>query len=180
MSADTIEIISGTSGLVPSQILDNGTPATVECYDYLDDVAIGQTWYANADTLQQAVITGRFAGLPNADYDYQIIGALASLMYTSPADANAIQMDQWDVTDPGAFPLTSLMEAYDLEAKALIPTLNYADVMYFEPVGDVGQALVEYSPDGFNLVDDTPEPGTWWMAGAGLVLLIERRRRRAS
>ena len=163
-SADTITMISGSGGQIPYQITDNGIPTTVDCYDFLDYISIGQSWQANSDTLAQAAATGRFSSKPNALYGYELIGVLSTLSAPTQLDQIAIQQDLWDVFDPGAFAPNALMMSYDSTAAAEISGFDFSKVRYLEPTGKDGQAFVVVS-------SSTPEPGTLWMMFASLVAL---------
>ena len=193
----TVQLI-GTSGVsdgsdyvLPYFIsIDGGPSIAVACYDFFDTVTVGQTWLANELTLAQAATTGQFSGNPNALQGYETIAVLDAFTFNTAQQETDLQHTIWDVFDPGAFSVDSAMALDLTEATGEIPTFNFSGTTFLEGVGNTSQAsgneisnaqaqarVQAFVFGGTPLrVDNSPEPGTWFLLVAGILALLVVRK----
>jgi hypothetical protein len=167
----TSGVSNGTNYVLPYDLSINGQNILADCYDFLDVVAVGETWAANIDTLAEAATSGKFSGRPGALQGYELIGVLSTLATFGAQSQIDVQEDLWNVFDPGNFVVTPDM-ASDLSiANAEIPTFDFSRVEFIEPLqGENVQPFVTSS---------TPEPASCLLFAMGLLALGSLHRRGA-
>lgn len=170
--------LTGTSGIsdgadyvLPYFLsINGGAPISAGCYDFSDQVTVGQVWQANELTLTQAVSTGQYSSDPNALEDYEMVGVLASMSTATAQDEIDLQHDLWNVFDPDTFTPDAGMSTYLATATAELPTFNFSGTEYLEGAIPGNQAFVIHN-DTLRF-PDSPEPGTILTAGIGLMLAL--------
>jgi hypothetical protein len=165
----------GVDYVLPYQLNINGILTDATCYDVFDNVSGGQSWTANALTVNQAAATGQFSGGPLALAGYMEVGFLSLQTTRSPQDQIDLQHDIWNVFAPGAYSVTTGMQMYlHLLATSAYTNFDFGRVVFLEDVNQTrrAQAFVIDPPAA------TPEPGTIVLMGAGALLIGIGRIRR--
>ena len=169
----------GADYVMPYQLNINGVLTDATCYDIFDTVVNGQSWTANALTLNQAAATGQFGGGAGSLSSYKEVGFLSQQTTNSPQNQIDLQHDIWNVFGSGTYAVTSGMQHYlDLLATPAYTNFNFGRVLFLEDVSSTGraQAFVIDPPIA------SPEPGTIVLMGAGALLIgigtIKRQKRK--
>jgi hypothetical protein len=165
----------GADYVLPYQVKINGVLTDATCYDIFDSVVGGQSWTANALTLNQAAATGQFGGGAGSLTGYKEVGFLSKQTTNSAQNQVDLQHDIWNVFGSGTYSVTTGMQHYlDLLATPAYANFDFSGVLFLEDVGQTGraQAFVIDPPAA------TPEPGTIVLMGAGAVLICIGRIRR--
>ena len=180
----TSGVSDGSDYVLPYSLSINGdTPILADCYDFLANVTVGETWSANEWTLAEAVAMGQFSGDPNALIDYETVGVLGDFTISTPQQEIDIQHDMWNVFNPGTFAVDTEMNLDMIAAVGEISTYDFGYTRYIEgvvPSGGGIRSLAATAPvqPFVTTLTGTPEPGTWGMFAAGAFLLIARWKRR--
>jgi hypothetical protein len=168
----------GVDYVMPYQLDINGILTDATCYDIFDSVVGGQSWTANALTLNQAAATGQFSGGANSLSGYEEVGFLSLQTTNSPQNQVDLQHDIWNVFATGTYSVTTGMQHYlDLLATPAYANFDFNRVLFLEDVNRTGraQAFVIDPPTA------SPEPGTIVLIGAGALLIgvgtIRRQKR---
>ena len=158
----------GVDYVMPYQLKVNGILTDATCYDMFDNVTGGQSWTANALTLNQAAASGQFSGGADALTGYKEVGFLALQATNSPQNQIDLQHDIWNVFASGTFAVTTGMQHYlDLLATPDYANFDFGRVLFLEDVSRTGRA------QAFVVDPSTasPEPGTIVLMGAGALLI---------
>jgi hypothetical protein len=158
----------GTDYVMPYQLNINGVLTNATCYDMFDNVTGGQSWTANALTLNQAAASGQFSGGADPFTGYKEVGFLSLQTTNSPQNQIDLQHDIWNVFASGTFAVTTGMQHYlDLLATPAYTNFDFGKVLFLEDVSRTGraQAFVVDPPIA------SPEPGTIVLMGAGALLI---------
>jgi hypothetical protein len=166
----------GADYVLPYQLKIDGVLTDATCYDIFDTVSGGQSWTANALTLNQAAATGQFGGGADSLSGYKEVGFLSMQATNSPQNQIDLQHDIWNVFAAGTFTVTTGMQHYlNLLATPAYTNFDFGKVLFLEDVSRTGraQAFVIDPPTA------SPEPGTLVLMGAGALLIgIGRIRRK--
>ena len=165
----------GADYVLPYQLNINGILTDATCYDIFDNVTGGESWTANALTLNQAAATGQFSGSGDSLSSYKEVGFLSLQTTNSPQDQIDLQHDIWNVFAAGTYTVTTGMQHYlDLLATPAYANFDFGRVLFLEDVNGTGraQAFVIDPPTA------SPEPGTIMLMGAGALLIGIGRIRR--
>ena len=169
----------GADYVMPYQLNINGVSTDATCYDIFDNVVGGQSWTANALTLNQAAATGQFGGGADSLSGYKEVGFLSQQSTNSPQNQIDLQHDIWNVFGSGTYTVTTGMQHYlDLLATPAYANFDFGKVLFLEDVNQTGrtQAFVVDPPTA------SPEPGTIVLMGAGALLIgigrIRRQKRK--
>jgi hypothetical protein len=179
----------GIDYVLPYQLtIDGQVPYDADCYDFFDDVNLGQSWQVNELTLNEAATSGAFSGTSghgvgsNARADYEAIAWLSSQVTPTAQSQINLQHVIWNVFDPGTFAVTTSMQQI-LGNLATAQASNYngfsfADFLFLE--GTTGTSGDGTFPQAF-VIDtgrDTtgdnpvaPEPGSVVLLGIGVALI---------
>ena len=168
----------GVDFVMPYQLKVDGVLTGATCYDMFDNVTGGQSWTANALTLNQAAASGQFSGGADPLTGYKEVGFLSQQTTNSPQNQIDLQHDIWNVFSSGTFAVTTGMQQYlDLLATPAYTNFDFGKVLFLEDVSRTGraQAFVVDPPTA------SPEPGTIVLMGAGALLIgigtIRRQKR---
>jgi hypothetical protein len=179
LHASTVEVTltgagpvnDGSYYVLPYELTINGTiQINADCYDFFDDVTIGQSWQAYVLTLPQIATVGQYHSNPNALTDYEDVAWLSTQLATTALEQVDLQHDIWNVFDPGKFSVTPGMAAYLAAlANADFSTYDFSSFAFLEGVGntDGGTAVQAFvypggggGPNLFQVVSNSPEPGS--------------------
>lgn len=184
----------GADYVLPYQLTIAGQgPYDADCYDFFDNVNVGQSWQANELTLNQAATFGAFSGTSghgvgsNALADYEEVAWLSAQATPTPQSQVDLQHVMWNVFDPGAFAVTTSMQPI-LGNLAAAEALSYngfsfGNFLFLEATtgnpgdGTFPQAFVidtGGNTTGANPV--APEPGSVVLLGIGVALIAISRR----
>ena len=158
----------GADYVLPYQLNVNGVLTNATCYDIFDNVVDGQSWTANALTLNQAAATGQFGGGAGSLSGYKEVGFLSLQTTNSPQNQVDLQHDIWNVFGSGTYAVTTGMQHYlDLLATPAYANFDFGKVLFLEDANRTGraQAFVVDPPTA------SPEPGTIVLMGAGALLI---------
>ena len=173
----TVEL-TGTSGVgdgtdevlpyYPS--INGGVPISADCYDFFDEVGVGQIWQASEMTLAQVLVSGQFAGGANALENYELAGIFSTFIAATQQQQIDLQHDLWNLFDPGRFVADAGMTSFLNTGIAELPAFNFSGVEYLEGVPGTKpvQAFVIYTDSSLK-ISDTPEPATMALMGFGLI-----------
>jgi hypothetical protein len=172
--ADTINLVGvngvtdGPDYVLPYYLSINGAaPIPADCYDFFHDSYIGQTWIANIFSLNEAIQFGQFSKFPNAAIGYMEIAILNTFTYGTPGQQIDLQHTIWNIFDP-IFTVDAGMQADLAEADALLDTFNYSHTLFVEGLPDQAFVVTDTS---IVPTPQAPEPSTWFLVGAGIVLI---------
>jgi hypothetical protein len=169
----------GTDYVLPYLLRINGNVEFyADCYDFFDDVSIGQNWQAYELTLPEVGTSGQFAGVPNALTRYKNVAWLSAQTTNSEQNQIDLQHDIWNVFDPGKFLVNSGMTEYLTGlAQADFNTYDFSRFTFLEGVTNTnGGAPVQAFIIGNNVshlsrsVAIVPEPGSLFLALVGSVV----------
>jgi hypothetical protein len=217
LRAETVTVtISGVNGVVnstndfvlPYLLTLSGpaltSPVTIaaDCYDFFDEVTVGQSWTANVLTLPGIATTGQYSSLPNALTLYEDVAWFSAQPATTPQEQIDLQQDMWNVFLPtlgpppvGAFPVDAGMQTYlDELAATNLSTYDFTPFVFLEGVANdsvppgsplVQAFVIDTNVSGPLRITDTPEPGSLFLMFAGFVLaggywMSSRRKRSTS
>jgi PEP-CTERM motif len=161
----------GVDYVLPYQLNVNGVIVDATCYDLFDNVVAGQSWFANALTLNQAAATGQFSSDVNAFTDYEKVGFLSEQTTSTPQNQIDLQHDIWNVFDPGTYSVTAGMQTFlDGLATSAFTNFNFNGLIFLE---DANQSRGRAQAFVFDPVDPvaTPEPGTLALMGISAILI---------
>jgi hypothetical protein len=177
----------GSDYVLPYAITVNGITKSAVCYDIFDNVVEGQTWYADELTVAQAANGGFFGDSPGDLSKYQEVGWLSLQTYATAADQIDLQHVIWNVfgDSPNGQPY-AVDQSPDGYSAALASAkasgyqgFDFSRIAFLVPVDSIagnapGQAFVIDPPSS-----NTPEPGTVFTLGTGLLIVgAEAKRRR--
>jgi hypothetical protein len=184
----------GVDYVLPYQLtIDGQGPYDADCYDFFDNVNLGQSWQANELTLNQAAISGAFSGTSghgvgsNALADYEEVAWLSAQATPTSQSQVDLQHAIWNVFDPGAFAVTTgMQQILGNLAAAQASSYNgfsFADFLFLEATtgssgdGDFPQAFVLETGGNTGGVNPVaPEPGSVVLLGIGVALIAVSRR----
>jgi hypothetical protein len=184
----------GVDYVLPYQLtIDGQGPYDADCYDFFDNVNLGQSWQANELTLNQAITSGAFSGTSghgvgsNALADYEAIAWLSAQVTPTAQSQVDLQHTIWNVFDPGAFAVTTSMQQIlgDLGAAqaSSYNGFSFANFLFLEATtgspgdGTFPQAFVIDTGGNTRGVDPVaPEPGSVVLLGIGVALIAISRR----
>jgi hypothetical protein len=170
----------GIDYVLPYLLRLNGTVlVAADCYDFFDDVNIGQNWQAYELTVPQVGTIGQFAADDNALARYKSVAWLSAQTTNSEADQVDLQHDIWNVFDPGKFAINSGMAAYlTALGQADLNTYDFSGFTFLEGVGNTTGGTPEQAFIISNIVSQTsrsttvaPEPGSLFLMLAGSLLV---------
>jgi hypothetical protein len=184
----------GVDYVLPYQLTINGQgPYNADCYDFFDNVNLGQSWQAIELTLNQAATSGAFSGASghgvgsNALADYQEVAWLSAQATPTPQSQMDLQHTIWNVFDPGAFGVTpGMQQILGNLATAQASSYNgfsFANFLFLEATtgnpgdGTFPQAFVidtNGNTTGSNPI--APEPDSVVLLGIGVALIAVSRR----
>jgi hypothetical protein len=185
--ATTINFLGTPTGVndgiyyvLPYQLAIDGVTQNVVCYDFLDDVSIGDTWQANILSLAGAASSGFFPTSTLATYER--VAWLAAQTYTSAAEQVGLQHAIWNVFGSVAETAESLFyeQAADSAAATGYAGVDFSGFRFIQEAGAVSggsnteQAFV-YQAAGIpanGFASAIPEPETMTLFAAGILLLI--------
>jgi hypothetical protein len=165
----------GADYVMPYQLNINGVLTDATCYDIFDNVTGGQSWTANALTLNQAAATGQFGGGVNSLSGYEEVAFLSLQTTNSSQNQVDLQHDIWNVFGSDTYSVTTGMQHYlDMLATPAYANFDFGRVLFLEDVSrrERAQAFVIDPPTA------SPEPGTIVLIGAGALLIGIGRIRR--
>jgi hypothetical protein len=185
-----------------------GTPFTVYCVDFSNEIQVGKSWTANVTRLERdpADLSNTrlgLAGLSSVDaldrYSRAVLLAQAFDVVESRTAWSAVQEAIWRLVNPGdAYP-SSLVTAAGTYVLDLVKSVDLSEAKYRSlldgwlvltvvcatgrggaPIYSVGvQEFLAHGPALPPTPTVTPEPGTYVMLATGLLgVLLFRRRRR--
>lgn len=184
----------GADYVLPYQLtIDGQDPYDADCYDFFDNVNLGQSWQANELTLNQAVTSGAFSGTSghgvgsSAQADYEAIAWLSSQATPTPQSQIDLQHVIWNVFDPGAFAVTtSMAQILGNLAAAQASSYNgfsFGNFLFLEATtgnpgdGTFPQAFIIDTGGNTNGTSPAvPEPGSVILLGIGVALIAVSRR----
>lgn len=159
----------GTDYVLPYELDVNGILTVATCYDIFDSVIDGQSWTANALTLNEAAAIGQFSSDANALERYMEVGFLFEQTTDSPQNQIDLQHDIWNIFGGDTYAVTAGMQSYlNLLNTSAYTDFNFNTVEFLEDVNQTtgrAQAFVIDPPA------EAPEPGTIMLMGAGAVLI---------
>ncbi len=182
----TVTDSHGTA-VTPYAITINGSPQVVTCYDYDDEIGLGQSWSAYEYTLSEAISSGMFhTGFGDATIGYESVGWLSAQTYGTPAEEVGLQYAIWNVFEHDIPALTgdsltaynNYESALSAEVTAGFADFNFNHTTFLEPTAGVPQqagtkqAFVFAITSGGGDQTSAPEPGTMVMIGSGLLCLL--------
>jgi hypothetical protein len=187
--ATTIQFIGAPTGVndgsyyvLPYQITIDGSAQDVTCYDFLDDVSVGDTWQANILSLSGAGSSNFFTNASLASYER--VAWLSAQTYSNSAEQVGLQYAIWDVFGSVGQTADSIVyeQAADAAAADNYAGVDFSSFRFIQEVGavaggtDTKQAFV-YQVAGTSLLVDSfanpiPEPGTITLFAAGVLLLV--------
>jgi hypothetical protein len=160
----------------------DGSPVTLYCVDFANEVSFGESWEANLTLLSSGDLSntrwGGAVGLPNALTLYAEAAWLTMQYASNPSDYGDIQGTIWQLFDPSAPSPSS-------DSWAVLAAANYQSVNLsnFEVVTNVSPVLPTGQIQEF-LVDppSVPEPSALLLlaTAAALALWFVARRRSAN
>ena len=184
--------VSPYSGLMSS----NGQNAlvTLFCDDFNNDVTWNQTWqayvtplssgdlsntrYGNSQDVALLLGTNPFYNTYTAAQLYAQAAWLTEqfnqYLTSNPGQVIALQYAIWDLFDPNA-PTNAAAQAWILNAEQNYGSVNLNN---FEVVTNVGPLSLTGQVQEF--IIPTPEPGTFLLLGAGLLVLLFSARRKGA
>jgi hypothetical protein len=199
LSGDTIAVTlsgdgpvsDGVDYVLPYQLTIGGVEINAVCYDFFDEVQLGETWWANELTLDQAAAAGQYSGVNNALNSYEKVAWLSSQATPTPQSQIDLQHIIWNIFDAGQFSVTTGMADYMRElavAQSSFSDSSFASYSFIEAPGISGtnghpQAFVIQLPGGSGETGQgpTPEPDSVVLLVVGLGLIgvptIQRFRR---
>jgi hypothetical protein len=174
-----------TGAIGPYLATVSGVKEFVFCDDETHTVYPNETWTATVTTLQDLIALGSanivnspvmFRSLPNALLLYQEAAWLVNQFGSNPNVASGIQNALWDVFLQKAgsgSPADPSTDAYWLAQAATnyskLTAGQIANTVFLSPVPGSQNPLSNGTPQEF--ITLTPEPGSYVLMGAGLVLL---------
>jgi hypothetical protein len=180
--------------VLPYQLtIDGQGPYDADCYDFFDDVNLGQSWQANELTLNQAATSGAFSGTSghgvgsDALADYEEVAWLSAQATPTLQSQVDLQHTIWNVFDPGAFAVTTGMQQIlgNLAAAQASNSdgFSFAEFLFLEATtgspgdGAFPQAFIlDTGGNTSNVNPVAPEPGTVVLLGIGVALIAISRR----
>jgi hypothetical protein len=180
--------------VLPYQLtIDGQGPYDADCYDFFDNVNVGQSWQANELTLDQAAASGAFSGTSghgvgsDALADYEEVAWLSAQAAPTLQSQVDLQHTIWNVFDPGAFAVTTGMQQIlgNLTAAqaSSYDGFSFADFLFLEaPTGSPGDGtfpqafILDTGGNTSNVNPVAPEPGTVVLLGIGVALIAISRR----
>jgi hypothetical protein len=210
MFGNTVKITLVSAGTSPytGNVVGIGNGVSIICDDFYDHVAVGESWTATVETLQNVIDDNDSAtGTPNptrftmptyTTSMYEQVAWLTLQFATHTADASGIQTAIWHVFDSAAQTVGSLVTdptstAYWLDqisgskwnsTKISYVTSLATTIDIFTPVN--GSQSTGGNPQEFLYLNQgtsqngVPEPSTYAMFGTGLILLSLGTFRRRS
>jgi|SRR5271156_2539945 len=189
---DGAYFVSPYSGLMSSN--GQNTLVTLFCDDFNNDVTWNQTWQAYVTPLSSSDLSNTRYGnsldvalLLGTDPFYstytaaQLYAQAAWLteqfnqyLTSNPGQVIALQYAIWDLFDPNA-PTNAAAQAWILSAEQNYGSVNLNN---FEVVTNVGPLSLTGQVQEF--IIPTPEPGTFLLLGAGLLVLLFSGRRKGA
>ena len=184
----------GVDYVLPYQLtIDGQGPYDADCYDFFDNVSVGQSWDSNELTLNQAATSGAFSGTSghgvgsNALADYEEVAWLSAQATPTSQSQVDLQHTIWNVFDPGAFAVTTgMQQILDNLAAAQASSYNgfsFADFLFLEaPTGSPGDGnfpqafIIDTGRDTTGDNPVAPEPGSVVLLGIGVALIAISRR----
>ena len=147
--------------------------------DFLDDYTIEEKWTAYETPLGAAASTQytynpTFSASIYDEEAYLFQQSLAAIKSSNTADQIAIQDAAWYITDPGSFgtTLSTLANSYVVQAEDnAVPNTDFSVLSAVDKGSGRPQ---EY------IVASAPEPGSFLLLGAGLILAAFIKRRAGS
>ncbi len=201
LKADSVDVTLTAAGpandgvdyVLPYELSINGLLTPADCYDFFDEVTVGEQWQANELTLSEAAQFGAFSG---AAYDngstaldnYEEVAWLSSQPTSTEQNQIDLQHAIWNIFDPGAFAVTSGMQTYLTGWQSALNTgLDpswFDDYLFVEATsgapgdGTFPQTFVIETGSGQNNSSPTtPEPGSIVLLSIGVALLWIGARR---
>lgn len=185
----------GLDYVLPYELTINGQgPYDADCYDFFDNVNLGQSWQAIELTLNQAAASGAFSGTSghgvgsNALADYEEVAWLSAQAAPTPQSQVDLQHTIWNVFDPGAFAVTTgMQQILGNLATAQASSYNgfsFANFLFLEATtgnpgdGTFPQAFI-INDTGENITGSNPiapEPDSVVLLGIGVALIAISRR----
>ena len=180
--------------VLPYQLtIDGQGPYDADCYDFFDNVNVGQSWQANELTLDQAAASGAFSGTSghgvgsDALADYEEVAWLSAQAAPTLQSQVDLQHTIWNVFDPGAFAVTTGMQQIlgNLTAAqaSSYDGFSFADFLFLEaPTGSPGDGtfpqafILDTGGNTSNVNPVAPESGTVVLLGIGVALIAISRR----
>ncbi len=194
MFGSTVTVALGPSpfpngGDAPYQGYINGSSvaSTIVCDDDTGDyVDPNETWTANETSLATIIAADKgnpatpTTGLrfsPAATSLYEEVAWLALQFSSNPTDTGAIQTAVWDVFNLSG--TTQMGDSLAWLAKAELSS-NYngsavnsmaSKIFFLTPIDGSQNPVYDGNPQEFILISGTPEPATYTLFGAGLMLI---------
>lgn len=152
--------------------LGTGADLAVFCDDFADHSVLGETYNANV-----------FSGLDlsGAYFDpalYQSIFFLVGKALDAPADQVDIQIALWQLTDPTHVG-TQASALWLARAAAESNTVNMGHFIVIDDAAYSGNSFVAVPrrQELIARIEEAPEPTTWFMCAAGIVMFVGGKRR---
>ena len=197
--ANTIQFVGVPTGVndgryyvLPYEISIDGTNQLVTCYDFFDDVNVGDIWQAQLLNPDQGAASGFFSGEGEggALADYERVAWLDAQTYTTSAQQIGLQYAIWNVF--GMYQTTAESLTYSDAATAAAASgyrgFDFSGVRFIQQTGAVAgqsgteQAFVFWEQPsqvpGTSL-DAVPEPSSALLLPLGLLALLFSKRRRS-
>lgn len=187
LSANTIAVTlsgdgpvnDGVDYVLPYQLTIGGVEIDAVCYDFFDEIQLGETWQANELTLDQAATAGQYSGVNNALTAYEDVAWLSSQATPTAQSQIDLQHTIWNIFDPGQFSVTTGMGDYMRElaaAQSGFSDSGFASYSFIEAPGNSGtnghpQAFVIQLAGGQTGQGSSPEPDSIVLLIVGLGLI---------
>ncbi len=163
--------------------VNKGTPASMMCDTYDNEITIGETWKANAVNLLsgKGLFDGQFMDYKAAALIFKGIldGAIPSTQWSEANfaiwglfSANARNNPYYGTSGAGALAATYLADAKTAKNWQFNGFTVYVPIPGTQSSGGTAQEFMSYSPS------PTPEPGTLTLLGTGMLSLLGIARRK--